>query len=135
MYCEHLIIQKKTQGNALAAALENYKLIEDAYDTAEGSAGSARQEQEAWEKSLEASVQKFKASAETLAHTFLDSGVLDFFIELGTTGVKALDGIIGKFGSLGTIAGTVAGILSYKKNIGKVYKRTFSYCFEYAPHA
>ena len=121
MYCEHLIIQKKTQGNALAAALENYELIKDAYETAEGSAGSARKEQEAWEKSLEASIQKFKASAETLAHTFLNSGVLDFFIDLGKIGVDALDAIVGKFGSLATIAGAVGAALSFK-DIGKVYK-------------
>lgn len=121
MYCEHLIIQKKTQGNALAAALENYELIKDAYETAEGSAGSARNEQEAWEKSLEASIQKFKASAETLAHTFLKSGVLDFFIDLGKIGVDALDAIAGKIGSLATIAGAVGAALSFK-DIGKVYK-------------
>ena len=111
----------KTQGNALSAALENYELIENAYNTAEESAGSARKEQEAWEKSLEASIQKFKASAETLAHTFVDTGVLDFFITIGKTGVDALDAIINKFGSLTTIAGTLGAALSFK-NIGKVYK-------------
>lgn len=112
----------KQHSNALAATLNNIDTLKKSYKEAtEDSAGSARKEQEAWEKSLEASVQKFKASAETLAHTFLNSGVLDFFIDLGKIGVDVLDAIVGKFGSLATIAGAVGAALSFK-DIGKVYK-------------
>ena len=44
----------KTQGNALAAALENWEMIEKAYAVAEKSSGSAMREQEKWEQGLEA---------------------------------------------------------------------------------
>lgn len=111
----------KTQGNALAAALNNYKMIEKAFKTAEGSAGSARREQEAWEKSLEANINKLKASAEELAYTFVDSGALNFLIDIGKIGVESLDALIDKFGSLETVVGALGAILSFK-NIGKICK-------------
>lgn len=111
----------KTQGNALAAALENYEMIQDAFDTAEGSAGSARKEQEAWEKSLEANINKLKASAEELAHTFVDSGALNFLIDIGKIGVDSLNSLINKFGSLEVVVGALGAALSFK-NIGKICK-------------
>lgn len=40
----------KMQGNALSAALNNISMIEEAYETAENSAGFALEEQEAYEK-------------------------------------------------------------------------------------
>ena len=52
-----------------------------------------------------------------LANTAIDSGIVNFFIDLGTFGVKALDGLVGFITPLGALAasiGTIAGV----KNVG-----------------
>ena len=63
----------------------------------------------------------------------IDSGLINFFIDLGTTGIKAVDGLVDALGGLGAIGAIGGGILG-AKNIGKVYECTFSNCFEYALH-
>ena len=54
---------------------------------------------------------------EHLSSTVVDSDLVKFFVDLGTTGVKAIDGIVNALGSLGTI-GLGAGIFAGFKNIG-----------------
>ena len=56
---------------------------------------------------------------EQLSSTVVDSDLVKFFVDLGTTGVKAIDGLVSALTPLGTI-GLFAGI----KNIGKTYKCT-----------
>jgi len=101
----------KRQGNALAAALNNVSTIEDAYKTAENSAGSAMKEQEKYEKSVQYSLDRLGASFEGLSNTLIDSNLLKFFAELGVTGVGALDGITDKIGLLGI---ALTGLTAYK---------------------
>ena len=94
------LLAGKTQSNSLAASLNNYEMIEEAYSIAENSAGSAMREQETWEKSLEARIQKLKASLESLASTALNSDLLKWFVDLGTTGVNAIEKLIDAIGLL-----------------------------------
>ena len=75
-------------------------------------------EQKRWLESLEAKTQQFEAAWQSLSETFLSSGLLKGLVDIGTTGVKALEGFIDIFGSLGILAiggGLVAGV----KNFGR----------------
>ena len=110
------LLAGKTQSNSLAAALNNYEMIEEAYSIAENSAGSAMREQETWEKSLEARIQKLKASLESLASTALNSDLLKWFVDLGTTGVNAIEKLIDAIGLL-PIALGATGIGAFIKNL------------------
>lgn len=98
----------KLQSNRLAAALQNVDQIKEIYKTAEDSAGSAMKEQEHYAESVQYSLDSFKASAESLASTFLKS---DFLKGLVDTGSKALDIIekildaIGSFSAVASVAG------------------------------
>lgn len=95
----------KAQGNALAAALESPELIEQAYQIAEGSEGSAMREQEIWEESIDARIQKMKASLEVLASDVLDSDMFKALIDGATKLIDLVDTLINEFGSLSTILG------------------------------
>ena len=55
---------------------------------------------------------------EHLSSTVVESDLIKFFVDLGTTGVKAIDGLVNALTPLGTLAlggGLFAGI----KNVGQ----------------
>lgn len=109
----------KTQANALAAALENYELIEKAYDIAENSEGSALKEQETWSKSLEARIQGFTTALQELAAVSLDSDVLGGIIDAGTKLIEIFSTLIDKLGVLTPLIGTLGGAAATKFGFGK----------------
>jgi len=107
----------KTQGNALAAALSNYEMIEEAYEIAEGSAGSAMKEQEKWEQGLEAKTNKLKASLEELSTTILDSDFLGGLIDTGRTVIEIITEIIDKLGVIPTLLAGIGAGVGIKKSL------------------
>jgi len=112
----------KRAGNSLAAALQNYELIEKAYATAEGSAGSAMREQEKWEQGLEAKTNKLKASLEELSTTVLDSDFLGGAIDAGRTLIEVFTALIDKAGVIPTVlagVGTAFGVKSLASGNGR----------------
>ena len=112
-------IAGKQRGNQIAALIQSFQSgqAQKAYADAVESSGSAMREQERWLESLEAKTQQFEAAFQSLSTTFLDSGLLKGLVDLGTTGVKALEGLVNTIGSLGTI-GLGAGLFAGIKNIG-----------------
>lgn len=100
----------KRAGNALAAAIQNYELIEESYKTAEESAGSAQREQAKFEEGLEAKTNKLKASLEELSTQFLDSDFLGGLIDTGRGLIDILSEIIDKLGLLPTLIGSGGAI-------------------------
>ena len=54
---------------------------------------------------------------EHLSSTVVESDLIKFFVDLGTTGVKAIDGIVNALGGLGTI-GLLGGAGLGIKNVG-----------------
>ena len=104
----------KAQGNALAAALESPELIEQAYQIAEGSEGSAMREQEIWEESIDARIQKMKASLEVLASDVLDSDMFKALIDGATKLIDLVDTLINEFGSLSTIISGIGSFAFFK---------------------
>ena len=109
-------IAGKQRGNQIAALIQSFQSgqAQKAYADAINSSGSAMQEQERWMQSLEAKTQQFEAAFQSLSNTVLDSDLPKFFVDLGTTGVKAIDGLVNALGSLGTVATIGSGILGAK---------------------
>ena len=56
---------------------------------------------------------------EHLSSTVVDSDLIKFFVDLGTTGVKAIDGLVNALTPLGTV-GLGAGLLAGFKNVGRL---------------
>lgn len=111
------LIAGKRQGNIVSALMTNFETARRATDTAINSEGSAMKEQETYLSSLEAKTAQFQAAFQSLSSTVLDSSIPKFFVDLGTGAVSALDLIIDKFGSLGTLA-TIGGGFLGAKNLG-----------------
>ena len=55
---------------------------------------------------------------EHLSSTVVESDLIKFFVDLGTTGVKAIDGIVNALTPLGTAA-AIGGIVASFKNAGR----------------
>ena len=55
---------------------------------------------------------------EHLSSTVVESDLIKFFVDLGTTGVKAIDGIVNALTPLGTTA-AIGGIVASFKNAGR----------------
>lgn len=108
----------KRQGNALSAALNNISMIEDAYNTATNSAGSALKEQQEYEKGIQYSLDRLTASAQTFANHFLDSSLIKGIVDFGNTTINVIDKVTSKLGSIGTI-GLGTGLFAGIKNIGR----------------
>ena len=67
---------------------------------------------------------------EHLSSTVVESDLIKFFVDLGTTGVKAIDGIVNALTPLGTI-GLGAGLLASFKGAGRV-KIAYPHLYTYA---
>lgn len=114
----------KNRANVGTAVLKAFQSgqIEKAYEAAKNSAGSAQEEFDRWSQSIEAHINTFKASFESLSQTIIDSDLIKFIIDGGTSILNLLESIVDTVGTLGTI-GLGAGIFAGVKNVGraKVY--------------
>ena len=108
----------KRQGNALSAALNNISMIENAYDTATNSAGSALKEQQEYEKGIQYSLDRLTASAQTFANHFLDSSLVKGIVDFGNTTINVIDKVTSALTPLGTLA-LGGGIFASFKNAGR----------------
>lgn len=125
----------KRQGNALAAALNNISMIEDAYNTATNSAGSALEEQEEYEKGIQYSLDRLEAKFQEFSNHVLESELIKGIVDFGTTTLDIIDKVTSALGSLGTI-GVIGGGILGAKNAGKCRMSVrISNCFEYALYA
>ena len=98
--------------------MTNFDTAREALETSLNSAGSAMQEHEKWQQSLESRILSLKASWQALSQSFMDSNFLRGALE-GV--IKLVDGItklIDTFGTLPTLVGTVAAGFSAFKNQG-----------------
>lgn len=104
----------KRQANIGAAILENGELLQQVYETAEDSVGSAMAEQEEYQKSIQYSLDSLKAAYQGLAQTVMDSDFLKGLIDGGANLLEVLDKIIDKVGVLPTILTSLAAVGSFK---------------------
>ena len=108
----------KRQGNALAAALNNISMIEDAYNTSTNSAGSALEEQEEYEKGIQYSLDRLEAKFQEFSNHVLESELIKGIVDFGTTTLDVIDKVTSALGSLGTI-GVIGGGILGAKNAGR----------------
>ena len=94
--------------------LNNVDRLQEIYQLAEESAGSALTEQEKYLQGVQYQIDRFQASVENLANTFMSSDVLKGAISLGTDFVDLLNKIIDKLGAVPPLIATIAGALSLK---------------------
>lgn len=101
----------KRAGNALAATLNNIDDLKAAYETAEKSAGSAQKEQENYEKSIQYSIDRLKATAQDLAQDFIKSDWIKTAVDGLNSILELVDKLVEHTGSLVPILTTIAGII------------------------
>lgn len=94
----------KQQSNALAAALSSVDVIQEAYETAENSEGSALREQEAYSQGIEYSLNRLSASFQTFSNTVFSSDLFKGLIDSGNSFLNVLTEIIDTLGSFQTLA-------------------------------
>ena len=107
----------KRQVTVWNAITQQFQDAENAVNQSLNSQNSALDENQKKLDSIGGHVKSFESAMEHLSSTVVDSDLVKFFVDLGTTGVKAIDGIVNALGSLGTIS-LGAGIFAGFKNIG-----------------
>lgn len=125
-------VQQRAIANAFAGThhvdsfitlMLNYDKALEYTEKSMSSTGQAMEKFAAYEQSVAGHTELFNKSVQDLANTAVDSGLINFFIDLGTTGVKSIDNIIEgakELKSLGGIAiGITSGLLMNSKGIGK----------------
>ncbi len=103
--------------DALSELLSNMSQAENALSTSLSSSGSALEAQERALDSIDAKTTQFEAAFQSLSSTVVDSELIKFFVDLGTTGVSALDSLINKIGVLPTLGAAIGGTLAFQ-NVG-----------------
>ena len=109
----------KNQSNALAAALNNIDVLKKSYGEAMNAQGSAREENEEYAKSIQASIDLTKAKLEELSADLLSSDFLKGAIDSGGKFIDVLDGIVKSGSAIPAVATAISAALSFK-NVGRV---------------
>lgn len=102
------------QKEIFTAIMDNWNGVQQAVYSASDSFGAANAANETYLDSITGKTESFKNQVEQLSSSIMDSDLLKFFLDLGTTGVNALNGITEKIGSLGTLATLGSGYLGSK---------------------
>ena len=100
----------KRAGNALAAALNNIDDLKASYETALNASGSAMREQENYEKSIQFSIDRLRATAQDLAQDFMKADVIKGTIDALNKILELLDKIVESSGSLVPILTAIATV-------------------------
>ena len=119
----------KKQSNTLAAVLNNYERLEEIYQTAEQSSGSALEEQNRYTQSLQYSLDQLTAHGEEFWNTFINKDDVKDFIDLINTLISGATKLVDTFGSIPTVAGILGGFAAIK-NVGRPRMFGLNYCFE-----
>ena len=105
----------KQQSNALAAALSNIDILKKSYEEATNAEGSAREENEEYSKSIQASIDLTKAKLEELSNDLLSSNFLKGAIDAGGKLLDLLDFIISDGREIPAIFTTIGAVIGAKK--------------------
>lgn len=102
----------------MAAVLQNTERLTKAYETAEGSAGSAQREQAKYTESLQYSLDQLTAHGEEFWNTFINKDDVKEFIDLINTLISGATKLVDTLGSIPTVAGILGGFAAIK-NVGR----------------
>jgi len=110
----------KRQANILASVIKNFDTVEDVITTSMESSGSALAENEKYLSSIQGRIDLFTNSLQTMWMNFLDSDVIKFIVDLGTSLIKLVDNI----GLIPSAAGIFAGWKLASKELEKAFGKT-----------
>lgn len=85
------------------AITEQIADVKHATTQAMDSIGSASEENQKYLDSISGKMSKFESAVEDLSYSVLDSDLVKFFVDLGTLGVKAIDGLVDSLTPLGIL--------------------------------
>lgn len=108
----------KRNARGLYSTFSNMKDLEDAYQSALNSSGSAMREQEHYAQSVQYSIDQTKASLQELSYNFLSSDLLKGAVDAANAILQAVNGIVSALGSPGAIASSVLLIDGLKSLLG-----------------
>lgn len=107
----------KMQANLTSTLLENSKLMEDAFEKAQQSAGSATQEFSTYQESVSYKLGQLEESIKQFYTTLVSSDAIKSFADMGITMMETLTWITDKFGLMPVaITGTVTALLLLNKH-------------------
>ena len=117
------LIAGKRQGNIMSALMTNWDVAEASMKQAENSDGSAERELANYQKGIQYSIDKFKASFQEMSNATFDDELIKGIIDSGTTALNILTQIVDTLGLFPTLLGGV-GIATFIKNLDhqKVFK-------------
>ena len=98
--------------------MNNYERLEEIYQTAEQSSGSALEEQNRYTQSLQYSLDQLTAHGEEFWNTFINKDDVKDFIDLINTLISGATKLVDTFGSIPTVAGILGGFAAIK-NVGR----------------
>ena len=114
------LVAGKRQGNIMSALMSNFDIARETLNTATSeSAGSAEKELSNYQKGIEYSLDKFKATFQDFSTSFLDSGFVKGVVDSGSGLLNGLTTLIDGVGVFQTLAGGIGaykGISSFAKN-------------------
>lgn len=114
------LVAGKRQGNIMSALMSNFDIARETLNTATSeSAGSAEKELSNYQKGIEYSLDKFKATFQDFSTSFLDSGFVKGVVDSGSGLLNGLTTLIDGVGVFQTLAGgfgAYKGISSFAKN-------------------
>lgn len=102
------LVAGKHQGNVFASLMANFDIAREALDTSLNSSGSAMKEHAKWSESLEARLNKLKATWQSLSQSFMSSDFLKIAIDGIITFIDVIDKLIQTIGTLPTLLGGFA---------------------------
>ncbi|WP_371297382.1 phage tail tape measure protein [Ruminococcus sp.] len=109
------LIAGKRQGNIVSSLMSNFDIARKTLNTAlNDSDGSAEKELSNYQKGIEYSIEKFKASFQEMSSSIIDSDLVKFTVDTGSTVVSSITKIIDKVGLLKTAFASIAGIKIFK---------------------
>ena len=107
----------KMQANLTSTLLEHTDMMEDAFDKAQQSAGSATNEFSTYQESVSYKLGQLEESIKQFYTTLVSSDAIKSFADMGITMMEALTGLTDKFGLMPVaITGTVTALLLLNRN-------------------
>ena len=112
-------IAGKTRAAAASSILDNFKVLQDVYESSLNSEGSAQQELDKYLDSVDGKMQQLQNRMQELAAISLDSEFLKGLIDSGTKAIEIVTTLAKHLGSIQMIIGGLSGIFLQKNGLGK----------------
>ncbi|WP_333648336.1 phage tail tape measure protein [Lacrimispora sp.] len=126
-------VQQQAIANAFAGTdhmgnfivlMENFSTAQKYTETSLNSSGQAMETFSAYQDSVAAHTERLSNAFIGLSNTLVDSGAINFFLDLGTALIKGADGIVSFLTPLGAL-GAGIGITEFVKNFDRSCKKDF----------